>query len=240
MTLYKEKFAYTPFSRENVEGKRLYATPDGSRVPSVTTILDKTKPIEKRIALANWKKRVGEVKAQEIVTEAAGRGTRMHKFLEDYVKTGVFNPPGTNPYSKQSHAMAELVIAEGLTKVTEIWGVEVPLYYPGIYAGTTDGCGLHMNEEAIIDYKQTNKPKKREWIDDYFIQECAYAQAHNQIHGTNIRKGVILMCVSPRLDENLVMIEKPTYQEFIVEGAEFDKYVNIWWDRVEQFYRTEL
>ena len=237
MTLYKEKYNYSPINRESVGGRRLYATPDGSKVPSVTTILDKTQSIEKRQSLANWKKRVGEVKAQEIVTEASGRGTRMHKFLEDFVKTGTINPPGTNPYSKQSHAMAEVVISQGLTKVNEIWGVEVPLYHPGIYAGTTDGCGLHLNEEAIIDYKQTNKPKKREWIDDYFIQLCAYAQAHNTIYNTNIRKGVILMCVSPKLDENLVMIEKPVYQEFILEGQEFDKYTSLWWDKVESYYK---
>ena len=160
MTLLVQKYNYTPINRESVEGKRLYATPDGSKVPSVTTILDKTKPQEAREALARWKKSVGEKKAQEIVTEAAGRGTRMHKFLEDYVKTGVINDPGTNPYSKQSHLMAKTIISTGLVNVNKVWGVEVPLYYPGLYAGTTDGCGLHLNEESILDYKQTNKPKK--------------------------------------------------------------------------------
>ena len=237
MTLLIERYNYTPISRESVEGKRLYATPDGSKVPSVTTILDKTKPQEKIDALNRWKKSVGEAKAQQIVTEAAGRGTRMHKFLEDYVKIGAIQPPGTNPYSKQSHAMAQVVITEGLANVNEIWGVEVPLYYPGLYAGTTDGCGLHLNEEAILDYKQTNKPKKEEWIEDYYLQLTAYALAHNEVHGTNIRKGVVLMCVSPKLNEQLIMVEEPKYQEFILKPEEFSYWEKRWWDRVEQYYK---
>jgi genome maintenance exonuclease 1 len=236
MTLLKERYNYTPISRESVEGKRLYATPDGSKVPSVTTILDKTKPREKIEALMAWKRRVGEAKAQEIVTEAAGRGTRMHKFLEDYVKTGIINEPGSNPYSKQSHIMAKHVIEKGLCNVNEIWGVEVPLYFPGLYAGTTDGCGLHLNDESIIDYKQTNKPKKEEWIEDYYLQLTAYALAHNEVHGTNIRKGVVLMCVSPKMNEQLQVVEEPAYQEFILKPQDFVYWEGKWWDRVEQYY----
>lgn len=238
MTLLTQKFNYQPISRESVEGKRLYSTPDGSKVPSVTTILDKTKPIEKVQALQAWKKRVGEDKAQAIVTEAAGRGTRMHKYLEDYITNGVLNDPGSNPYSKQSHAMAKHIISEGLKNVNEVWGVEVPLYFPGLYAGTTDGCGLHLNEESILDYKQTNKPKKQEWIEDYYLQLTAYALAHNEVHGTNIRKGVVLMCVSPKLNEQLIMIEEPKYQEFILSSSNFDYWEKRWWDRVEEYYRN--
>ena len=236
MTLLIERFNYTPLDRASVEGKRLYATPDGSKVPSVTTILDKTKPFEKVQALLNWKKAVGEKKAQEIVTEAAGRGTRMHKFLEDYVKQGVINEPGTNPYSKQSHKMAEVIIKQGLSNVNEVWGVEVPLYYPGLYAGTTDGCGLHLNEESILDYKQTNKPKKEEWIEDYYLQLTAYALAHNKVHGTNIRKGVVLMCVKPPEISPMVWGE-PAYQEFILKPEDFSYWEDQWWQRVEQYYK---
>jgi len=235
MTLLKERYNYEPINRESVEGKRLYALPDGSKVPSVTTILDKTKSEEKKQALANWKKRVGEVKAQEIVTEAAGRGTRMHKFLEDYVKQGTINPPGTNPYSVQSHKMAECVIQQGLCNVNEVWGVEVPLYYPGIYAGTTDGCGLHLNEEAILDYKQTNKAKKEEWIEDYYLQLTAYALAHNKVHGSNIRKGVVLMCIKPPEITPMVW-GIPVYQEFILKPEDFSYWERKWWDKVEEYY----
>jgi genome maintenance exonuclease 1 len=231
MTLIVNKYTYTKIDRQSVDGKRLYATPDGKKVPSVTTILDKTKPAEAKQALMEWKKRVGEAKAQEITTEAAGRGTRMHKFLEDYVKTGIINPPGTNPFSQESHRMAKTVIDQGLVNVNEIWGVEVPLYFPGLYAGTTDGCGLHLNEEAILDYKQSNKPKKQEWIEDYYLQLTAYALAHNEVHGTNIRKGVVLMCVKPKSET-----EQPVYQEFILKPEDFNYWEERWWARVEQYY----
>jgi len=237
MTLLQRKYSYEPIDRQSVEGKRLYRCPDGTKVPSVTTILDRTKPEEKKAALAAWKKRVGEVKAQEIVTEASGRGTRMHKFLEDYIKQGSINEPGTNPYSKQSHVMALQVIDKGLCNVNEVWGVEVPLYYPGLYAGTTDGCGLHLNDESILDYKQTNKPKKEEWIEDYYLQLTAYALAHNKIHGTNIRKGVVLMCVSPKMNEQMEVVETPQYQEFILKPQDFSMWEARWWDRVEQYYK---
>ena len=236
MSLLIEKYNYTPINRESVEGKRLYATPDGSKVPSVTTILDKTKPLEKIQALMEWKKRVGAEKAQQITTEAAGRGTRMHKYLEDYVKTGAIATPGSNPFSAQSHLMAQTVIAEGLSNVNEIWGVEVGLYFPGIYAGTTDGLGLHLNEEAILDYKQSNKPKKEEYIEDYYLQLTAYALAHNEVHKTNIRKGVVLMCVKPP-EIAPGKWGKPQYQEFILTPDKFDFWERKWWDRVEQYYR---
>jgi len=221
------KFNYTPISRETVDGKRHYCLPDGSRVPSVTTILDKTKPEEKRMALANWRKRVGAVAAQQITTEAAGRGTRMHKWLENYAKDGHMGMPGTNPFSIQSHAMANVVVFEGLANnVNEFWGVEVPVYYSGLYAGTTDCIGLWKDKPAILDFKQTNKPKKREWIDDYFIQLAAYANAHNNTYGTDIETGVILMCSADN-----------QYQEFVIEADEFAVWTQKWFDRVEQYYK---
>lgn len=235
MTLLTEKFNYTPINRESVEGKRLYATPDGSKVPSVTTILDKTRPAEKIKALMEWKKRVGEEKAQQITTEAASRGTRMHKYLEDYITYGTLSDPGSNPYSHQSHKMAQTIIDQGLSNVNEIWGVEVGLYFPGIYAGTTDGLGLHLNEEAILDYKQSNKPKKEEYIEDYYLQLTAYALAHNEVYGTNIRKGVVLMCVKPPEIEPGKWGD-PQYQEFILTPDKFSYWEDRWWSRVEQYY----
>jgi genome maintenance exonuclease 1 len=238
--MYNPKFEYRPIPRVEVNGKRFYATPDGNKLPSVTTILDKTKPAESRIALANWRKAVGEAKAQQITTEAANRGTRMHTYLEDYVKHGVIKERTTNPYSWASHAMAHEVVTKGLCNVNEFWGIEVPLYFPGVYAGTTDGAGIHLNQEAILDYKQSNKPKKREYIEDYFLQLCAYSEAHNELHGTKIRKGVILMCVKPDVDEQFNIIKPPQYQEFVLEGAEFEKYRSLWWHRVEQYYMLNM
>lgn len=226
MSLLINKYNYEKLTRDESTGKRLYATPTGHKVPSVTTILDKTKPEESRIALANWRKAVGEAKAQAITTEAANRGTRMHKFLEDYVKGEPMNESITNPFAQQSQKMAKIVIAEGMQHVSEVWGSEVPLYFPELYAGTTDCVGVHKGDAAILDFKQTNKPKKREHIDDYFIQLTAYAMAHNEVHGTNIRKGVILMCSKDY-----------EYQEFILEPADFDYWTERWCKRVEEYYR---
>lgn len=236
MTLLIEKYNYTKLTRDESTGKRLYATPEGHKVPSVTTILDKTKPAESRIALANWRKAVGEKKAQEITTEAANRGTRMHKYLEDYVSQGYLSDPGSNPFSQQSHKMADCIIKQGFGPVTEVWGNEVPLYFPELYAGTTDCVGVHNGEQSILDYKQTNKPKKLEYIDDYFIQLTAYALAHNEVHGTNIRKGVILMCVKPAEIAPMQWGE-PQYQEFILEPKDFDYWTERWCKRVEEYYR---
>lgn len=236
MTKLINRYNYHSIPRVVVEGKRFYATPDGKNLPSVTTILDKTKSEESKAALHNWRRAVGVEKAQQITTEAANRGTRMHTYLEDYVKHGEIKQRTSNPYSWASHAMAHVVVEKGLKNVSEFWGIEVPLYFPGIYAGTTDGAGIHLNEESILDYKQSNKPKRREWIDDYFLQLCAYAEAHNELHGTKIRKGVILMCVKPDVDEQFNIIKPPEYQEFVLEGAEFDRYRDLWWRKVEQYY----
>ena len=223
------KFQYIPISRETINGERRYATPDGEKLPSVTTILGATAPKEKMQALHEWRKRVGAIKAQEITTEAAGRGTRMHKYLEDYIKTGILPSPGSNPYSIQSNSMAKTIVELGLSKCDEYWGTEIPVYFPQIYAGTTDLAGVHEGAESIMDHKQSNKVKRREWIDDYFIQLAAYAAAHNEIHGTNIRKGVIFMCTPDCI-----------YQEFIIEGNDFQKYSDMWWHRVEEYYKQMM
>ena len=238
--MYNPKFNYQPIPRVTVDGRRFYATPDGQRLPSVTTILDKTKSQEKIEILNNWRRRVGVENAQKITTEAANRGTRMHTYLERYIKEGAIPPRGSNPFSWPSYVMAEEVIKQGLQHVSEFWGIEVPLYFPGVYAGTTDGAGIHLNQESILDYKQTNRPKKREWIEDYFMQLCAYAEAHNELHGTQIKKGVVLMCVKPDLDANHNIVGRPQYQEFVLEGSEFEHYRTQWWKKVEQYYLLNM
>lgn len=232
------KFEYQNLSRAtSADGTRLYQTPDGRRVPSVTTILAATQPPEKKQALQNWRNSIGHEKAQAITTDAANRGTRMHKYLEDYIKDGRLAERGSNPYSWASHAMAQTVIEDGLKNVNEIWGVEIPLYFPQMYAGTTDGCGIHANDESILDYKQTNKPKKAEWITDYYLQLVAYALAHNEVYGTNIRKGVVLMAVKPPVDPvTFEPLERPKYQEFILTPQDFDYWEQQWWKRLELYY----
>ena len=222
MTLIKPKYTYEKLKRVEVDGKRRYAAPGGAPVASVTTILSGTKDMSHLIA---WKKRVGEQKAQEIVTEASGVGTRMHHYLEKYVETGEWPQPGGNPYAQQAHMMATTIKVHAMDDVDEIWGSEVPLYVPGIYAGTTDLVGLYKGNPAILDFKQTNKPKKLEWVEDYFLQLTAYAIAHNEVHGTDIREGHIFMC--SRAGE---------YQQFDLWPDEFAEWEQEWWNRCRQYY----
>jgi len=222
MSLIIEKYKYERLKRVEVNGKRKYAAPGSPPVASVTTILDATKDKTHLIA---WKKRVGEKKAQEIVTEAAGVGTRMHKYLEDYIDTGEWPEPGSNPYAQQAHMMATQIKEQAMVDVDEIWGSEVPLYVPGIYAGTTDLVGVYKGNPCIMDFKQTNKPKKLEWVYDYFLQLTAYAIAHNEVHGTDIREGHVFMC--SRAGE---------YQQFDIWPDEFDDWKEEWWSRVYTYY----
>ena len=172
-----------------------------------------------------WRKKVGEETAKMITKEASGIGTRMHKFLEDYINNGEWKDPGSNPYSQQAHKMAKVVHDKALVHVNEFWGTEVNLYHPKIYAGTTDLIGMMKGEPAIMDFKQTNKPKKKEYIEDYFLQLVAYAEAHNEVYGTNIKSGHVLMCSRDF-----------QYQQFDISPNDYDKYKKTWWNRVEEYY----
>jgi len=221
MTLLIEKYQYPKTTRTTINGKRHYDAGDGKPVPSVTTILDATKD---KTFLFEWRRRVGEKVAQEITTEAAGVGTSMHKYLEDYIKGEQIKPKG-NLVHQQGFQMAKVVIKEGMKHVSEIWGSEVNLHYPNLYAGTTDGVGLFNGNPAIIDFKQTNKPKKEEWVEDYYLQLVAYAMAHNEMHGTNIKHAHILMC--SRACE---------YQQFDITPSTWNKWADKWLERVEQYY----
>ena len=227
--MLNEKYEYKNLKRKNINGKRHYTLDDKnfSPVPSVTTILSRTKDQRDIDALKQWRRNVGYARAQEITTAAAQTGTRMHKYLETYCKTGVFPTPGTNPYAISANLMAAGIVQYGFMLVDEIWGTEVNLYFPEIYGGATDCAGIHEGEEAILDFKQTNKLKRRSWIKDYFMQIAAYGEAHNEVYGTHINKGVIMM--SSRNWE---------YQEFIVKGKEYDKYRKLWWHKVEQYYKS--
>ena len=236
MTTLTPKYSYSSLTRDNSTGIRLYSTPDGEKLPSVTTILDKTKDPETVAALAKWRAAVGEEKAKQITTEAANRGTRMHSYLEQYVLEGAMPTCGSNPYAKVSHLMAETIVNLGMSKVPEVWGSEASLYYPGLYAGTTDLVGVWHDRPAIIDFKQSNKIKKWEDIDDYKCQLVAYGLAHNKLYGTDIRTGVVLMAVKPEIDAKFNIIKPPSYLEFVLEGDEWDQYVIKWLDKVQEYH----
>lgn len=222
MSLIVKRFDYTKLSRTSLDGKRVYQCPDGNAVASVTTILDSTKD---KTHLLEWRKRVGEETAKRITKEASGMGTRMHKYIENYINDGSWGTPGSNPYSQQAFKMAQVVHENALKDVNEIWGSEVGLYFPKIYAGTTDCVGQYKGNPCIIDFKQTNKPKKKEWVEDYFLQLVAYAEAHNEVYGTDIKEGHVFMC-SRKLD----------YQQFDITPITYNHYKKEWWNRVEEYY----
>ena len=216
-------YRYPKTQREKIEGKRHYVF-DKEKLPSVTTILDATQSAEKREALAKWRESKGEEEATRIVDESAARGTAMHKILEMYVlEQGYLDQTNVG---KQAHNMAMQVINGGLSNVTEYYGTECTLYYPGLYAGQTDLVGVHKGQDAIIDFKQTNKPKKREWIEDYCLQLAAYGMAHDFVYKTAITKAVIMMCSKDNF-----------YQEFVIAGEEYRKYKHEWLRRVDEYYK---
>ena len=220
---FVERFQYKACQQVNdpVTRKRVYLTPDGESLPSVTTILSATKDMTH---LNEWRDRIGHAKAQQITTEAAGVGTAMHGNLERFV-CGMQRQPGNNPVHIQANKMADVIIENGLSKVNEIWAMEQSLYFPGLFSGTTDLVGVHDGEPAVMDHKQTNKPKKAEWVEDYYLQLMAYILAHNEVYGTDIKRGVVFMC--SRAFE---------YQQFEVTAADFNKYEDMWLNKVEEYY----
>ena len=183
-----QKYNYADLKRQDGD-TRLYLTPDGEALPSVTTILGKTKD---KTFLKKWRQKVGEKKAEQIIRDSAQIGTALHLYIERFVNGEQYKD--LTKIGIQAEKMAKKIIDESFKDLTEIWGSEVHLYYPGRYAGTTDMIGVYKGRPTIIDFKQTNRPKKREWVQDYLMQLSAYAVAHNKLFNTEIDQGVVLMC----------------------------------------------
>jgi hypothetical protein len=228
---FVERIQYKSCTQINdpVTRKRVYLTPDGFKTPSVTTILGATKDMTH---LNEWKKRVGEENAQRITSEAAGVGTAMHANIERFL-AGLERQPGNNPVHVKANAMADQIILNGLSKVSEVWAMEQSLYFPELYSGTTDLVGVYDGEPAVMDHKQTNKPKKLEWVEDYFLQLMAYILAHNEVYGTSIKRGVVFMC--SRGDDPL-RVGGETYQQFDLLPQDYNKYEDMWLSKVEDYY----
>ena len=213
------KYSYVAGQRFEHHGSRTYDF-DGKRLPSVTTILGKTKDQE---YLNKWRTKVGHEEADRIFNHSAKRGTSMHKFIENHI-TGI----GYDDLSSIGHEarpMAHKIIEMGLTPITEYYGSEVTLHYPGLYAGSTDLVCLHNDKETIVDFKQANRPKREEWIEDYYLQIAAYAMAHDYVHHSNIDKGIIMVC-TPDL----------YFQEFRFEGDEMRRYRHKFLKRLSQYH----
>ena len=224
---WNNKYIYPKSTRSIIHGSRHYSV-NHEKLPSVTTILKATESEERKAKLEAWKQKVGYKQAEIISKEATSRGSSMHDYLEKFL-LGKLNLEllGDNTREKM---MADQIIENGLrNKLDEIWGCEVTLYYPGKYAGAADCIGIYDNKETIIDFKQSNKPKKDEWIDDYYLQCAAYAMAHNNVYGSNITQGAILLCTKDNI-----------FQRFMIDGERFKNYQNRFMQKVEQFYSQRL
>ena len=219
---WNKKFDYPASIRSLVNDQRHYEIGE-QKLPSVTTILQATQSAEKKAILAQWRQNVGENKAEKIKNEAANRGTIMHRILEGYLLGQ--NHADFSDLGQQAGSMANVILESGIRgQLDEIWGSEITVYYLGLYAGATDLAGIYNGRESIIDFKQSNKPKRKEWIEDYFLQLAAYAMAHNHVYGTNIQSGVVLMCTKDNY-----------FQKFEAKDKEFQRFSWEWLRRVDKF-----
>jgi len=219
--MLKSKYEYPNLKRIQTKQGRQYTDNVGEPVPSVTTILSDTGD---KTALIAWRKRVGDEEANRISQESAGLGTKVHNALEKHI-LGEEVSFGNNHISVLAESMTNEMVTNGLNKIDELYGVEVGLIAQGLYAGTSDAIGMYEGEEAIIDFKTAKKIKKREWIEDYFLQGCAYALAHNEMFESKIKKVVILM-----------VDRESNFAEFVIKDDEFDHYCNKWANRLADYY----
>ena len=222
---WNKLYNYPKSMRSLVNDERHYEV-GSSKLPSVTTILAATQSDEKRASLEAWKSKVGIFEAERIKNRAATRGTNMHSHLEYHL-----NGQGLLDLSDEgrvARSMAQKIIDEGLKDLEEAWGSEVVLYYPELYAGQADLVGIYQGRDSIIDFKQSNKPKRDEWITDYYLQGAAYATSHDCIYDTKIEQIVILVC-TPDL----------FFQRFIINGQRFREYKFEWLKRVDAYYKLK-
>ena len=222
---WNKLYKYPISTKSLIEGNRHYDV-SNEILPSVTTILQATQSEEKKASLAKWRQKVGENEAERVKNEAAARGTAMHKFLEYYLREEKLLD--LSDEGRAASSMGQAIIDQGLSGMEEIWGSEVTLFYPGLYAGQTDLCGIYTGRESIVDFKQTNKPKRAEWVEDYFLQLAAYAMAHDIIYGTCVDQGVILMCSKDGF-----------FQKFTSNGGDFTRFKHKFLGRIDQFYKSK-
>ena len=222
---WNKRFEYPASIRSMINDQRHYDIGQ-EKLPSVTTILQATQSDEKKKVLEDWKNRVGADNAENIKNEAANRGSIMHRIIEGHLLGQ--RHADLSDQGILAGTMAQTIIDEGLEgSMNEIWGTEITLYYPKLYAGASDLAGIYEGRESIMDFKQSNKPKQKAWITDYFLQLAAYATAHNQVYGTRIQSGTILMCTKDNY-----------FQKFTVQGAEFQRFMWDWLRRVDLYYNN--
>jgi len=220
--LNKTMYEYPTLERVDLEIGRHYLDSNKKPVPSVTTVLSGTS--KSTDALIQWRNRVGNEEAERIIKQSTDIGTAVHEAIENYLNGAYWNNFDETHDQQLAQKISTKFINDGLKGITEIWGLEVGLLLDNLYAGTADCVGMYENIPTLIDFKTAKKIKKREWIEDYFLQGCAYANAHNVMFGTNIEQIVILM-----VDRN------SDFQEFIVRPTEFKFLTRKWKNRLIEF-----
>ena len=213
------KYSYIQGTSTTDHGSRTYEI-QGARLPSVTTILAKTQDDQ---YIRQWRQKVGYDEATRIKNRSSLRGSAMHKFIEKHIKE--YGYEDLTPVGQEAKPMAQKIIEIGLTPITHYYGSEVTLHYPGLYAGATDLVCEHNGMDTIVDFKQANRPKQREWIDDYFLQIAAYAMAHDHVYGSKIRQGVIMICTTDRY-----------YQEFKIQDGDLRREKHKFLKRLDSYY----
>ena len=221
------KYVYPELKRLYKEVGRFYQDSNENSVPSVTTVLSNTS--DKSDSIEQWRKKVGETEANRITKQSTDIGSMVHEALENYLNEKKWDNFTNNQEGIIASKITEKFINSGLSSLTEVWGLEVGLILDGLYAGTADCTGKINDIPSIIDFKTARKMKKREWIEDDFLQGCAYANAHNVMFGTEINQVVILM-----VDRDLL------FQEFIVKPAEFNVLTKIWKKRLLEFHNRYM
>ena len=219
----ENKYNYPSIERVDIEGiGRHYLDSNNKPVPSVTTVLGNTST--KSDGIAQWRNRVGEEEAERVIKQSTDIGTAVHESIEKYLNGDEWDDFGEGFDQLLAKKITNKFISDGLLGISEVWGLEVALILDNLYAGTADCIGMFNGIPSIIDFKTAKKIKRREWIEDYFLQGCAYANAHNVMFGTDIQQVVILM-----IDRDLI------FQDFTVKTAEFNVLTNKWKRRLIDF-----
>jgi len=193
-------FTLEELEADTTENGRFYTTPSGEILPSITTVLS----VKNKSGLDAWRKRVGEEEANRVMNQAALRGTAVHQLAEDYVNNESDWKKGAMPANLFTFNTIKPLLDKRLNNV---WIQEAPLYSERLsVAGRVDCIAEWDGVLSIIDYKTSKRPKKREYVESYFIQEAAYAAMFLERTGVPIKQIVTVIAVDD--NEPQVYIEK--------------------------------
>lgn len=192
-----------PINRVTIDGVRYYETPTGEKYPSVTTVL-KGHYHKKKDGIIKWRKRVGVKEANRITTQAASRGTGLHKICERYIGNEPDFDRKAMPTTLVDFVNVQTILDKNLSVVL---GIEFPLFSHTLKtAGTSDLVCIWGNTPSIVDFKTSRKYKKEEWIEDYFVQSTAYGMMVNENYAIDIEQVVVIVLVE---NKAAIVFSKP-------------------------------